>query len=90
MQERFVAGSLAGATAQTIIYPMEVRAEATGRGTAPASPPVPASCPCYSRDLSGVWGGNWGCCAAVGVVLGKKHPSPIPKSPYLLTFQPPS
>lgn len=25
MQERFVAGSLAGATAQTIIYPMEVR-----------------------------------------------------------------
>lgn len=25
VQERFVAGSLAGATAQTIIYPMEVR-----------------------------------------------------------------
>lgn len=34
MQERFVAGSLAGATAQTIIYPMEVR-----RGTLTEAPP---------------------------------------------------
>ena len=32
MQERFVAGSLAGATAQTIIYPMEVRRRDPGRG----------------------------------------------------------
>lgn len=32
MQERFVAGSLAGATAQTIIYPMEVRRRGLGRG----------------------------------------------------------
>lgn len=27
VQERFIAGSLAGATAQTIIYPMEVSLE---------------------------------------------------------------
>lgn len=32
VQERFVAGSLAGATAQTIIYPMEVRRRDRGRG----------------------------------------------------------
>lgn len=32
VQERFVAGSLAGATAQTIIYPMEVRRRDSGRG----------------------------------------------------------
>lgn len=31
VQERFVAGSLAGATAQTIIYPMEVRRRDHGR-----------------------------------------------------------
>ena len=30
VQERFIAGSLAGATAQTIIYPMEVRVELHG------------------------------------------------------------
>lgn len=31
VQERFVAGSLAGATAQTIIYPMEVRRRGRGK-----------------------------------------------------------
>ena len=33
VQERFVAGSLAGVTAQTIIYPMEVRKRGPSRGS---------------------------------------------------------
>jgi hypothetical protein len=57
VQERFVAGSLAGATAQTIIYPMEVRRKGPagcgwGRGYHQC---VTLDCDCFSLIQNHSW-----------------------------------